>query len=130
MICPKTKSATHCLTEVFPIYQNKHWTIRQWDDRSIDPSSHGIILKIVIFIMYVMDGSLWNIEIILFRSIHCFVIIITEWKGRTSCRFWPSRLYWGGKRNGLCWARKVVHLGYCSVPDTHNTVCRRGLILY
>ena len=47
--CPKAKSATHCLTELFPIYQNKHWTIRRRDDRSVDPSSHHIILKIVGF---------------------------------------------------------------------------------
>ena len=26
-----------CLTELFPIYQDKHWTIRQWDNHSIDP---------------------------------------------------------------------------------------------
>ena len=49
MICPKTKSATHCLTKLFPIYQNKHWTIRQQDDRSVHPSSRRIILKIVGF---------------------------------------------------------------------------------
>ena len=24
LICPKTESATHCLTKLFPIYQNKH----------------------------------------------------------------------------------------------------------
>ena len=36
-----------CLTELFPIYQNKHWTIRRRNDRSVDPSSHRIILKIV-----------------------------------------------------------------------------------
>ena len=23
--CPKSKSLSHCLTELFPIYQNKHW---------------------------------------------------------------------------------------------------------
>ena len=44
--CPKSKSLSQCLTELFPIYQNKHWTIRQWDNCSIDPSSHRIILKI------------------------------------------------------------------------------------
>ena len=27
MICPKTKSATHCFTELFWIYQNKYWTM-------------------------------------------------------------------------------------------------------
>ena len=50
LICPKTKSATHCLTELFPIYQNKHWTIRWHDNPFVDPSSHRIcILKIVGF---------------------------------------------------------------------------------
>jgi hypothetical protein len=24
--CPKSKSLSHCLTELFPICQNKHWT--------------------------------------------------------------------------------------------------------
>jgi hypothetical protein len=43
------KSATHCLTELFPIYQNKYWTIRWQDDHTIVPSSHHIILKIVGF---------------------------------------------------------------------------------
>ena len=47
--CPKSKSLSHCHTELFPIYQNKHWTIRWRDDRSINPSSHCIILKIVGF---------------------------------------------------------------------------------
>ena len=50
MICPKTKSATHCcLIELFPIYQYKHWTIRRRDDCSVDSSSHRNILKIVGF---------------------------------------------------------------------------------
>ena len=47
--CPKAKSATHCLTKLFPIYQNKNWTIRRWEDHPVDPSSHRIILKIVGF---------------------------------------------------------------------------------
>ena len=38
----KTKSATHCLTEFFPIYQNEHWTIRWRGDCSGDPPSHRI----------------------------------------------------------------------------------------
>ena len=46
---PKTKLATHCLTELFPICQNKHWTIRRQDDCSVGLSSHGIILEIVRF---------------------------------------------------------------------------------
>ena len=36
-----------CLTEIFPIYQNKHWTIKHRDDCSGDPTSHRIISKIV-----------------------------------------------------------------------------------
>ena len=55
MICPMTKSATHCLTELFPIYQNKHWTIRRRDNHSVDPSSYRIILKIVGFQNCLMD---------------------------------------------------------------------------
>ena len=47
--CPKSKSLSHCLTELFPFYQNKHWTIQRQDDRSVDPSFHCIILKIVRF---------------------------------------------------------------------------------
>ena len=27
LICPKNKSASHCLTKLFPIYPNNHWTI-------------------------------------------------------------------------------------------------------
>ena len=49
LICPKTKSANHCLTELFPIYQNKQWTIKWREDRSVDPSSLRIMLKIVNF---------------------------------------------------------------------------------
>ena len=45
--CPK--SLSHCLTELFQIYQNKPWTIRWRDGRSVGPSSHRIILKIVGF---------------------------------------------------------------------------------
>ena len=37
------------LDRLFTTYQNKHWTIRQRDDHSINPSSHHIILKIVGF---------------------------------------------------------------------------------
>ena len=33
--CPKANSATHCLTKLFPIYQNKRWTIRWRDDHTI-----------------------------------------------------------------------------------------------
>ena len=32
---PYVKSLSHCLTELFPIYQNNIWTIRQWDNHTI-----------------------------------------------------------------------------------------------
>ena len=50
--CPKSKLLSHCLTELFPIYQNKHWAIRLQDNSSVDTLSHRIILKIVGFLMY------------------------------------------------------------------------------
>ena len=46
LICPKTKSASHCPTELFPIYPNNHWTIRRRDDHIVVPSSNRIKLKI------------------------------------------------------------------------------------
>jgi hypothetical protein len=49
--CPKSKSLSHCPAELVQIYQNKHWTIRRWDDCSVGPSSHRIILKIVGFLI-------------------------------------------------------------------------------
>ena len=47
LIYPKAKPASHCLTELFSIYQNNNCTIRRWNDHTIVPSSHRIILKIV-----------------------------------------------------------------------------------
>jgi hypothetical protein len=44
--CPKSKSLSHCLTELFPIYQNKHWTIRRRNDCFVHLPFHRIILKI------------------------------------------------------------------------------------
>ena len=46
LICPKNKSASHCPTELFPIYPNIHWTIRRRDDHIVVPSSNSIKLKI------------------------------------------------------------------------------------
>ena len=45
LIYPKNKSASHCPTELFPIYPNNHWTIRWRDDHIIVPSSSRIKLK-------------------------------------------------------------------------------------
>ena len=39
--CPNAKSLSHCLTELFPIYQNNIWTIRQWDNHTIVPSYYA-----------------------------------------------------------------------------------------
>ena len=50
LICPKNKSASHCPTELFPIYPINHWTIRRRDNHTVVPSSHRIILKIVRFL--------------------------------------------------------------------------------
>ena len=36
-------------SELFLNYQNKHWTIRRWDNHTVTSSSHCIILKIVRF---------------------------------------------------------------------------------
>ena len=72
---PKTKSLSHCLTELFPIYQNNIWTIRRWDDHTIIPLPHRIILKIVGFYLeheYTIDIALatdyghtniWDVDI-------------------------------------------------------------------
>ena len=46
LICPRTKSASHCPTELFPIYSNNHWTIRRRDNHIVVPSSDRIKLKI------------------------------------------------------------------------------------
>ena len=46
LICPRAKSSNHCLTELFSIYQNKHWTIRRRDHHIVVQSSHRNIFKI------------------------------------------------------------------------------------
>ena len=62
LICPNTKSATHCLTELLPIYENKHWTIRRRDDHIVVPSSNCNILKIdwiLTFPLWLSDMSVF-----------------------------------------------------------------------
>ena len=46
MKCPRAKSSNHCLTELFSIYQNKHWTIKRRDNHIVVSSSNHIKLKI------------------------------------------------------------------------------------
>ena len=69
--CPKSKSLSHCLTELFSIYQNKHWTIRRRDDRSVDLSSHHIILKIVRFLV-VLEAIAWK------STLNCKVVKVNS----------------------------------------------------
>ena len=58
--CPKSKSLSHCLTELFPIYRNKHWTIRRWNNRFVDPPFHRIILKIEGFVIHEPTANNWH----------------------------------------------------------------------
>ena len=58
LICPKNKSASHCPTELFPIYPNNHWTIRWRDGHIVVPSSNRIKLKIDRF--HIKDSRLEN----------------------------------------------------------------------
>ena len=58
--CPKSKSLSHCLTELFPIYQNKHWIIRRQKDCSVDPLFHRIILNIVGFLNILIGQAVTN----------------------------------------------------------------------
>jgi hypothetical protein len=50
-ICPRNKSASHCPTELFPIYPDIHWTIRRRDDHIVVPSSNRIKFKIDWFLV-------------------------------------------------------------------------------
>ena len=59
--CPKSKSLTHCFTELFPFYQNKHQTIRQWNDCSVDPSSHCITIEGCRTLQYYCNLSLFSL---------------------------------------------------------------------
>ena len=49
---PKSNSLSHCLTKLFPFYQNKHWTIQRRNDGSVDQPFHCILSKIVGFLHY------------------------------------------------------------------------------
>ena len=48
LICPKDKSVNHCPTELFPIYPNNHWTIKQRDNHIVVPSSNIYRIKLKI----------------------------------------------------------------------------------
>ena len=58
--CPKSKSLSNCLTELFPIYQNKHWTIRRQKDRFVNPSFHRIMLNIIWFLVILIGQAVTN----------------------------------------------------------------------
>ena len=44
--CSKVKPRRHCCTVLFPVYQNNNWIIKLWNDGTIIPSSHCIMLMI------------------------------------------------------------------------------------
>ena len=83
LICPMTKSATHCLTELFLIYQNKHWTNKRQDDCSIEPLSHRIILKIVGFQIhkmkytFVQNGHGWKKMLFCVKTVVIFFNLLS-----------------------------------------------------
>ena len=90
LICPRTKSASHCLTELFPIYQNKQWTIRRRDNHIVVQSSHRNISKIDWFLERVSasrDNSIfWYPSYIYKWDLICIRIRILKrlkntWKG-------------------------------------------------
>jgi hypothetical protein len=63
--CPESKSLSHCLTELFLIYQNKHWTIRRRNDRFVNPPFHRNLLKIDGFLNKI---ALFKWEILICKS--------------------------------------------------------------
>ena len=87
--CSKSKSLSHCLTELLPIYQNKHGTIRRRDDCSVDPSSHRIILNIVGFLVITNLGGQLLLNILptqiicpntfIWQLFLCFLVWFENW---------------------------------------------------
>ena len=77
----KSKSLSQCLTELFPMYQNKHWIIRQPDDCSVNPSSNCIMLKIVGFQMSNNFFNRAGAEPLLFPQIRTLFLV---WFGQLS----------------------------------------------
>ena len=71
--CPKSKSLSYCLTELFPFYQNKYWTIQRRDDLSVDPSVHRIIFKIVGFVVFVKFLHWVNVQRTYSRGLCCWL---------------------------------------------------------
>ena len=69
--CPRSKWLSHRLTELFPIYQSKHWTIRQQDDHSVDPSCHWILSLIV---QPTIECSLFWLKKVHFRA-KCYTFL-------------------------------------------------------
>ena len=87
LICPKNKSASHCLTELFPIYPNNHWTIRWRDNHIVVPSSNRIKLKIDWFLVLVRKALFTTAGLIalqygFFKNF--LEILIADWSGNTA----------------------------------------------
>ena len=98
--CPKSKSLSRYLIEFFPIYQNKHWTIRRQDDCSIDPSSHHIILKIIGFLLSrEIGGPLQPNGPHIYHGNYCLVLLfsteILQFFSNDAQHFsWQSKYKW------------------------------------
>ena len=72
LIYPKAKPASHCLTELFSIYQNNNWTIRRWNDHTIVPPYYFFIFNRCYSLL-----SFWLPHHILILHINSEALLIT-----------------------------------------------------
>ena len=84
--CPKSKSLSHCLTKLFPFYQNKHWTIQRRNDGSVDPPLHRILSKIEWIFVFPAYGKFPCIKKIYEKCVYNFWFQILE---KVDCK-WSS----------------------------------------
>ena len=66
MILPKTKSATHCLTKLFTVYQKNIGPSNGRTDRSIVPATHRPIVPLY----YIEDCQICNLGTNMANSFH------------------------------------------------------------
>ena len=120
MICPKAKSATHCLTELFSIYQNKHGTIRRRDDYIVVQSSHHNIFKIDWFYFIAATCSFWTWLLCPFLQRSLVYPICMLFQQRKKCyvlsniahigRFGPKWIFNGTKFWYILFCKKFILL--------------------
>ena len=95
LICPRANSSHHCLTELFSIYQNKHWTIRRRDDHIVVPSSDRNILKIDWILIY--NSHSWaKFKIILLKKTETKFFTVFEFKNWRYLEVFPLNSKFGG----------------------------------